>query len=307
MPKVVVTPRSFALHSDEPLEILKEHGFQVLLNPYGRIMTKDEMMAFIVDAEAIIVGVDPLDKEVLQCASRLKIISKYGVGTDNIDLRYAAERGIQVTVAAGANTDAVADYTFALMLAAARKVTEIDRECRKLNWTKRTTVDINKKTLGLIGLGNIGKAVARRASGFDMRIMAYDAFRDEEYAARTGIEYAASLNELLREADFISLHLPLNSQTRHIIGEQQLAMMKETAVIVNTARGGLIDETALYDALQKQMIWGAGLDVFEEEPPRNGALLELNNLIIGSHCAASTISAINNMGRIASQNLVCHI
>ncbi len=305
--KVVVTPRSFAAHSDEPMQILLRNGCEVSLNPYGRIMTKSELVSMIGDADAIIVGVDPLDREVLERAERLRVISKYGVGTDNIDLRYAEERGIAVTVTPGSNTDAVADFTIALMLASARKLNEIDKACRQRNWSKRTTVDMHKQTLGLIGLGQIGKAVARRAAGFDMRILSFDRFRDEAYAAQHGIVYTESMDEVLKEADFISLHLPLTDDTRHLIGRAQFALMKETAVVVNTARGGLIDEEALFEALHTGRIWGAGIDVFEEEPPRNTSLLELDNLVIGSHCAASTVSAIDNMGILASQNLIRYL
>ncbi|MFB9278403.1 phosphoglycerate dehydrogenase [Cohnella cellulosilytica] len=304
MTKIVVTPRSFARHSREPLDMLKRQGYEVVLNPFGRIMTKEEIGGLIADADAVIVGVDPLDREVLEKAERLKVISKYGIGTDNIDTSFAQERGIAVSVAAGANTDAVADYTFALMLAAARKLTVIDQECRKRNWTKLTTLDVCHRTLGLLGMGNIGKAVARRAAGFDMKIIAFDTIRDPAFAEANGIAYAERIEDVLRTADFISLHLPLNERTRHMIGRAQFAMMKPTAVLVNTARGGLIDEEALYETLKAEAIWGAGVDVFEEEPPGNAALLELDNLIIGSHCAASTVSAVDNMGLIASRNAI---
>jgi len=304
MTKIFVTPRSFAKHDPEPLDLLKRQGYEVALNPFGRIMTQEEMREHLADADAVIVGVDPLDRDVLKHAANLKAISKYGIGTDNIDIGYAADRGIPVDVAAGANTDAVADYTFALMLAAARKLTVIDRECRMRNWRKLTTVDVCRKTLGLIGLGAIGKAVARRASGFEMKIVAYDAVRDERYAGEHGIVYAERMEDVLAQADFVSLHLPLNESTRHLIGAAQFDMMKPTAVLVNTARGGLIDEDALYEALRTERIWGAGLDVFEEEPPRNGALLELDNLIAGSHCAASSVSAIDNMGLLAARNVI---
>jgi len=284
--------------------MLKRAGYEVVLNPYGRIMGKAEMQDLLKDADAVIVGVDPLDRDVLEHAQRLKVISKYGIGTDNIDTAFAADRGIAVEVAAGANTDAVADYTFALMLAAARKLPVIDRECRKRNWTKLTTIDVFGRTLGLIGMGAIGKAVARRASGFAMNIVAYDAIKDERFAREHGITYADRMEDVLTQADFISLHLPLNEGTRHIIGAAQFALMKPTAVLVNTARGGLIDEDALYKALRSERIWGAGIDVFEEEPPANDALLSLDNMIIGSHCAASTVSAVDNMGLISSRNVI---
>jgi D-3-phosphoglycerate dehydrogenase len=304
--KVLITPRSFAKVDKTPMEMLKEQGVEIALNPYGRIMTKEEMMDAIREVDGIVVGVDPLDRDVLSEARNLKVISKYGVGTDNIDLRYAEEKGIKVTVTAGANTDAVADYTVALMLGAARRLVQIDRECRKSNWNKFTAVDIWGKTLGLIGMGNIGRAVAARAKGFNMKILSYDLQQAPEYALANGILYTG-LQQILEESDFISLHLPLTDQTRHIIGKKELASMKSTAVIVNTARGGLIHEDALYEALRNKQIWGAGIDVFEDEPPRNQGFFDLDNIVISSHSAASTHSAVDNMGLMAATNLLCHL
>ncbi len=301
--KVLVTPRSFGKGNPQPIDMLKEKGCELVLNPYGRILSKQEMMDLVAEADALIVGVDPVDQEVLEHAPKLKVISKYGVGTDNIDLNYARSKGIPVTVTNGANKDAVADYAMALMLAAARRMIPIDKGCRQLNWTKITSVDVWGKTLGLVGMGAIGKGVAARARGFNMKVLAYDLFRDEAYAAEHQIEYV-SLKELLEQSDFVSLHLPLTEQTHHLIGAKELASMKETAVIVNTARGGLIDEQALLQALRDNRIWGAGIDVFEQEPPQDRGFLELDNLVIGSHCAASTYQAVENMGVMAAANVL---
>ncbi|MDQ0220738.1 hydroxyacid dehydrogenase [Peribacillus cavernae] len=301
--KVFVTPRSFGKNSSVPLNLLKDQGYEIVMNPYNRILSKEEMITLIKDANGIIVGVDPLDKEVLHHAKKLKVISKYGVGTDNIDMGFARELGIPVTTTQGANQDAVADYSIALMLGVSRRITHIDKECRKLNWSKITTIDMWSKTLGLIGLGNIGKGVAGRAKGFNMKVLAYDLVKDEAYTAANGIEYV-DFDTIIRESDFISMHLPLTEKTRNIISDREFEMMKKTAVIVNTARGGLIDEEALYRSLKGNKIWGAGIDVFEQEPPVQKELLELDNLIIGSHCAASTHGAIDNMGIQASTNLI---
>jgi phosphoglycerate dehydrogenase-like enzyme len=302
-PKILVTPRSFGKNNTLPLDMLVEQGYEVIMNPYGRILERDEMISLIKDVDGVIIGVDPLDQDVMQHASKLKAIAKYGVGTDNIDMSYAAKQGIPVSITLGANKEAVADYTFSLLLAAARKLTIIDRECRQLNWSKITTVDMWNKSLGLIGMGNIGKGVAKRALGFNMKVLAYDLIKDEDYAADNQIEYV-SFETLIHQSDFISLHLPLNEHTHHIIGDNEFNMMKRTAVLVNTARGGLIDESALDNALKDNKIWGAGIDVFEHEPPSNLGLLNHDNLIIGSHCAASTFEAIENMGIMASTNLI---
>ncbi len=304
--KVLVTPRSFGSSSPKPIEMLRDKGMEVVLNPYGRIMKEQEMTELIKDVDGIIIGVDPLNKEVLSSASRLKVISKYGVGTDNIDMEYAKKRGIPVTITAGANSDAVADYAFALMLGVARRVVPIDRECRKLNWKKITTLGVWGKTLGLIGMGNIGKGVAKRAAGFNMRILAYDVYRDEDFAKAYDVEYV-TLEQLLKASDFISLHLPLTDDTRNLISYKEFEQMKDRAVLVNTARGGIINEEALLWALKENKIWGAGIDVFEKEPPDNQEFFELDNLIIGSHCAASTYDAVDNMGIMAAQNLIKHL
>jgi D-3-phosphoglycerate dehydrogenase len=303
MKRVLVTPRSFGKNDPKPLEMLQEKGYEIIVNPYGRIMTELEMIQQIADIEGIIIGVDPLDREVLTHASKLKAIAKYGVGLDNIDLEYAGQRGIIVTKTVGANADAVADYTVALMMAASRRIVYIDQECRKRDWVKTNSIQMAEKTLGLIGLGNIGKLVAKKVTGFEMNILAYDVFQDQEYAAAHGIQYV-DLPVLLREADFISIHLPLLETTKKLISYQEFKMMKEKAVLINTARGGIIDEEALLWALQNHKIWGAGIDVFEEEPPRDNAFLKLDNIIIGSHCAASTFEAIDNMGIMAAHNLI---
>lgn len=303
MHKILITPRSFGKHSKKPIEMLEENGYELIVNPYGRILTEDEMIKEIQEADGIILGVDPLNSKVLEHAKKLKIVSKYGVGTDNIDLEYAKNHNISVTITRGANSDAVADYAVALMLAAARKIVPIDRKCRKLDWSKVTSTGMHGKTLGLLGTGNIGKGVAKRAKGFDMKILAYDLFKDEEFAAQNGVEYV-DIERILKESDFISLHLPLTDETRYIIGEKEFKMMKKNAIIVNTARGGLIDEDALYNALKNNEIWGAGIDVFESEPPKNKELLTLDNIVAGSHCAASTFEAVDNMGIMAAQNII---
>ena len=306
MQKILITPRSFGNHSKKPFELLEQKGYQLVTNPYGRILTQDEMIKEIADVDGIIVGIDPLNAEVLKYAKKLKVISKYGVGTDNIDIEYAKNHNTHVTITKGANSEAVADYAVALMLAVARKIVYIDKGCRTLNWKKVNSMGMYGKTLGLVGMGSIGKNVVKRAKGFSMNILAYDVFNDEEFAASNNVEYA-SLEKLLKESDFISIHLPLNDKTRYIIGEKELAMMKETAVLVNTARGGLIDENALYKVLKENKIWGAGVDVFEQEPPSNEGLLTLDNIVIGSHCAASTYEAIDNMGIMASQNIIDYL
>jgi len=246
--KILVTPRSFGKTDPKAFDMLAEAGFTVVRNDTGGIMTAEQISEALADCDGVILGVDPLNKDVLDAAPNLKAVAKYGVGTDNIDLDECKRRGIKVTITVGANANAVADYALALMLAVARKVIPVDAQCRKGDWSKTSSVDVYGKTLGLIGLGAIGKGVAKRAKGFDMRVLAYDVYWDGAYAASAGIQ-RADLETIYRECDFISLHVPLTDATRSMIGERELAMMKPECVLVNTARGGIVDEDALLSAL----------------------------------------------------------
>ncbi len=303
MKKILITPRSFGKTDKSVFNIIKDAGYEPVINPYGQILTKEQMVENIKNVEGIIVGVDPLDKDVIDAAPNLKAIAKYGVGTDNIDVKYAESKGIPVSITAGANTNAVADYAFALMLAVARKVTLINDMCHKKNWTKVIGSDIYGKSLGVIGLGAIGKGVAKRSVGFDMKVYAYDLFWDNEYAKNNNIEYATT-QKIFETCDFISLHLPLTEETRNIVNDAALSSMKPNCILINTARGGLIDESALIRALKNGTILGAGLDVFNSEPPEDPEIYKLENLIMGSHCSASTNGASEQMSYLSATHLI---
>ena len=303
MDKILITPRSYGKTDASVLETIKQAGFEPVLNPYGQILTKPQMQQALADCVGVIVGVDPLDAEVLACAPGLRAVAKYGVGTDNIDKDYCAKHGIPVSITQGANANAVADYAFSLLCACARKLPYINGLCHEKKWNKVLGLDIYGKTIGVLGLGAIGKGVAKRAQGFDMNVLAYDVFWNAEYADAHHIQFAKP-DEIFKTCDFISLHLPLTDETRGIINAESLATMKPNCVLLNTARGGLIDEPALIDALQTGKIAGAGIDVFNEEPPANEALYRLDNLIMGSHCAASTNGASEMMSRMATENLL---
>jgi D-3-phosphoglycerate dehydrogenase len=303
MTKILATPRSFANRSPEPLELLERAGFTVIKNPVGRILTEAEMIQYLADCEGVIVGVDPLGREVMEKAPKLRAIAKYGVGTDNIDVSYAKERGIPVTVTAGANSEAVADWTFSLMLALARDLITIDRKCRERDWKKITGTDVYGKTLGIIGLGAIGKGVARRASGFNMRVLAQEPYWDDDFAKKWGIQQA-TVHEICRESDFITLHVPLCENTRSIIGKNELELMKKDAVLINTSRGGIVDEDALLDALSERRIRGAGIDAFSKEPPEDPRWYSQGNIIIGNHAGAATYGAADMMSLMAAKNLI---
>lgn len=301
--KVLVTPRSFGKTDPQAFKILEDAGFEIVKNDTGGILNEEQLVGLIKDCHGVVLGVDPLTKAVLDKAPNLKAIAKYGVGVDNIDLEACKARNIPVSKTIGANSEAVADYAFALILSVARRVIPIDSACRKSDWSKSTAIDVFGKTIGLIGLGAIARGVAKRAKGFNMNVIAHDVYWDDNYAKSEGIK-KVELSQMYKEADFISLHIPLTDETRNMIGEKELDMMKPTAVLINTARGGIVDESALLNALKNNKIYGAGIDAFEQEPPTNKEWFGLDNVVIGSHCAASTMGATEQMGRMAAQNLI---
>ena len=251
---------------------------------------------------------DPIGEKVLSLPG-LRIVSNVAVGFDNIDLEAATRHGVMVTNTPGVLTDTTADFAFALLMAAGRRVAEGDRALRRgefHGWGIDTLLgqDLHGATLGLVGVGRIGGAVARRAKGFDMQILYTDAVSlpqevEQELGARR-----VELPELLRESDFISLHVPLTEETRHLISSEELAQMKRTAVLVNTSRGPVVDEAALAAALAEGQIFAAGLDVFEREPEVHPALLGLENVVLTPHIASGSVRTRSEMCAIAARNLI---
>ncbi len=252
---------------------------------------------------------DRIDAEVMAAAPRLKVISNFAVGFDNVDISAATKRGIVVTHTPDVLTETVADFTVCLMLAAARRLVEADRYTRDGKWKTWEPLllagqDIHHATLGLIGLGRIGAAVARRAQGFGMRVLYYDVVRREDLERSLSITYR-SLDDVLQDSDVISVHVPLSEQTRHLIGRAQFALMKNTAVFVNTSRGPVVDQRALAEALASRRIFAAGIDVFEQEPVSpDDPLLKLDNVIVVPHVASASIPTRIRMATLAAENLV---
>ena len=275
---------------------------------------KDVILERIRDKDALVsLLTDPIDEEVFDAAPKLRIVSQYAVGYDNIKVEEATKRGVYVTNTPGVLTETVADFTFALMLAVARRVVEADRYVRegkwKVGWHPLMMVgtDVYGATLGIVGLGRIGSAVARRAKGFNMRVIYYDVVRREDLEKELGIEYV-SLDKLLEESDYVSLHTPLTPQTYHLIGEEQLKKMKKTAFLINTARGKVVDQKALYKALKEGWIAGAGLDVFEQEPiSPDDPLLELDNVVLAPHAASASYETRSRMAEMVADNLIAFL
>ena len=283
-PRVLITTR-FLKPGQEIDRYLRDAGLEPV---FKHCFTEDEMIAALQGMDAIICSSDPLSARVIDSAEQLKVISRTGVGYNTIDVQAATDRGIPVCTLPGANRHAVAEYTFTLMLACARRLLQNLAEVEKGGWTSHDGVELAGKTLGIVGLGTIGKEVAQRARAFEMRILAYDMARDEQFAEANGVSYVP-LEQLLKESDFVTMHLFLNDKSRHIINAERLAIMKPTAFLINTARGGVVDSEALSVALKENKIAGAGLDVHEQEPLGESPLRGLPNVLLSPHAGAATI------------------
>jgi len=307
-PKIYVTRRI----PQPGLDILAE-VFEVEVNPYDRVVTREELIAGVKGKDALLcLLTDKIDAEVMDAEPRLKVIANYAVGFDNVDVTAATRRGIPVTNTPGVLTDTTADLAFTLLLATARRVVEADkfmRGGRYQGWAPMLLLgqDIHHKTLGIVGFGRIGQAVAERASGFHMRILYSDARRASgEVENKYNAEFR-ELADLLRESDFISLHVPLTESTYHLISDEEFDLMKKTAILVNTSRGPVVDEKALVRALKAGKIAGAGLDVYEREPECEPELKELDNVIIVPHIASASVETRTKMATMAAENAVAVI
>jgi len=294
--KVLITATSFSTLTPEPEERLRAEGYEIVRNPYGRPMTPEEIKPLLKGVDGIAAGVDRFFPPCFEEADRLKVVARHGAGIDQVDIAECTRRGIVVANVPGANAEAVADMSFALMLSVARHVPEGDTTTKAGQWVNTYGRDVYKATLGLLGLGRIGKGVARRGRGFDMRILAYDPYFDEQFAAQYQVEKADSIEQVMREADFVSLHMPVTPETKGIIDAQKIALMKPTAILVNTARGALIVEEALADALEQGRIFGAGFDVYGVEPPTNSRLLKCPRAVTMPHVSSNTPGALLAMG-----------
>ena len=306
MAKVLITARLFGTVSDQGKQLLLSAGHQILPNPYlGRLLNENEVIELIEDADGIIAGQDALTGKAIAAGKNLKIITRYGVGVDKVDIASATKQKVIVTNTPGANSGSVAEYAMALMLAVARKIVIGRNSVIQGEWSFMTSTGLNNKVLGIIGLGKIGQGLAIRAKGFGMKIIAYDPYPNNQFAAENDIEFV-DIQQLFRDSDFISLHAPGTKANIHLIGKQQLDLMKSTAFLINTARGTLIDEQALYKALLEKRIAGAGLDVLYNEPPGNNPLCTLENVVITPHLAANTTEAIENMDLMSVQAVIAY-
>lgn len=290
--------------------MLRQAGLAVSVYPGELPIPRSELLAAVAGCDALITLVsDTVDEAVLEAAGpSLKIVANFAVGTDNIDIAACTRRKVAVSHTPDVLTEATADLTFALMLATARRLIEGDNLVRSGRWQgwgplQLLGLDVYGKTLGIIGFGRIGQAVARRAQGFGMSVRTYSRSRHEDAEQRLGVRYT-SLDHLLAESDIVSLHVPLTADTRHLIGEAELSLMKPTAILINVARGPIVDEAALYRALRDGRLWGAGLDVFEREPELTPGLAELPNVVLAPHLGSATITAREAMARLCAEAVI---
>lgn len=303
--KILVTPTSFNSDTRSPArDKLDRFADEVIFNPFGRPLEAAEIGPLLYDVDGYIAGLDHIDHQVIADAPAcLKAISRYGAGYDRVDIEAAAKRGIAVTVTPGSNAEAVADLTLGLMIAVARQIPLLDREVRGGDWPRRIGIEVFQKNLGIVGLGEIGKRVAKRAKGFSMTIRVYDPLADRSFIERNGL-IEASLDELWSQSDVITLHAPLADDTREIINDDTIRRMKPGVILLNTARYELFNEAALLKGLADGTIRGLGLDVYADEPPTDHPLLRLPNVVLTPHAGSHTLEARNRMADMAVANLI---
>ncbi len=296
------------------IDMLRSKGYGVVVSPHDRVLAKDELVTLLkadhYDAVLCLLT-DTIDGEVFDAAGKqCKIFANYAVGFDNINLGAAQERGIMITNTPGVLTDTVAEHTFALLLAITHRVAEADRFMREGKYTGWAPMmllghDCSRKILGIIGLGRIGSRVAHHAvNGFDMKILYYDVKRNEDFEKEFRAEFRENSDDVFREADYVSIHVPLLATTKHMVDARRLSLMKKTAYLINTSRGPIIDENALVEALQKNTISGAAIDVYENEPALALGLVKLENIIITPHIASATEETRQAMSILAAQNII---
>jgi phosphoglycerate dehydrogenase-like enzyme len=303
MPKVLITPATLAGVDGPYLQLLRGAGFEPVFPPRVGQLTEDELLACLKDIPATIAGSEPYSRRVLEAHPQLRVIARSGVGYDAVDLQAATERGVAVTTTPGTNQDSVAEHTFALILALAKDLVNLHCGTCAGRWPRRPSQPLRGRTLGIVGLGRIGKAVAVRGAAFAMRLLAYEPYFDAAFGLQYGVK-SVSLERVLAESDYLSLHVPLTEESKYLINKKTLALMKPTAYLVNTARGGLVCEADLIEVLRARRIAGAGLDVFELEPPEKCALWEMDNVVLSPHCAGVDLQSRDDMAASAAQSII---
>jgi len=302
MDKIFVSTASFGKYDTFPIRVLEEKGLEVALNPYGRKLNASDIVVFLDGVIGLIAGTEVLNREVLSYSDSLKVISRCGVGIDNIDLKAAEERGIKVFNTPLAPSLAVAELTIGLIFALTRRIVEADSSIREGKWKKYMGTLLHNKKVGIIGLGRIGKKLTELLLPFEVEILCCDVNPDEDFIKKYRIKNLP-LKDLLANSDVITLHLSCKGRIPYIIGKEELGLMKQSAFLINTSRGSVVDEQALIEALKDNKISGAGIDVYEKEP-YTGPLKELRNVVLTSHMGSYAKEARIQMEKEASLNLI---
>lgn len=300
--RVLVTPTSFGKNDPGLCAELEDQVGEVIYNKTGKPLSSKDVASLLPGMDGYIAGLDMIDRTALNTADCLKVISRYGVGYDRIDLNAAREKGIIVTNTPGANSVSVAELTIGLLLSLARQIPESIQSVRQGKWPRTSGISLRGKTVGILGLGAIGKCVAVRLKRFDCRIIAFDPNVDDEFVAKLGVE-VVSMDEVISQADFLTLHLPVVPETRGLVNAEFLNKMKKGSFLLNTARGELVNENDLLAAIQSNHIAGAALDVFSQEPPSiDNPLIQMPNVLVTPHSGAQSDDATNAMGRMAMED-----
>lgn len=301
--KVLISSRSFGKINSGAIEMLQNAGIDPVPNPQGKTLTEDEIIELLdFDTIGIIAGTEKITKKVLESVDSLKVVSRYGIGVDNVDLDTAYERGILVKNTPEAPTQAVAELTVTLILNLLRKINIVDQQVRSGEWNPPVGNLLAGKTVGILGVGRIGKTVVRLLEPFEVHFLAYESNPDDAFVVNHSITIVP-LEDLLQASDIISLHMPMTEETKNILGSDQFKLMKQSAIVINTARGGLIDEEALVAAIEEKIIGGAAVDAYNEEPYK-GRLIEFSNVILTPHIGSLTEETRKRMEIETVENLL---
>jgi D-3-phosphoglycerate dehydrogenase len=304
MTKVLIAPATLAGVEGVYLKLLREAGFETIYPPKAAQLTEPELLDQLKGINAAIAGSEPYTARVFKAHPQLRVVARAGVGFDAVDVKAATEAGAAVTITPGTNQDSVAEHTFTLLLALAKHLISQHEETRAGKWPRRANLPLRGRTLGIVGLGRIGKAVAVRGAAFGMPMLAYEPYPDKQFCSLYKIPLVP-LEKLLAESDYVTIHVPLTPESKDLINKKTLALMKPSSYIVNTARGGLIHEQDLADALKAKKIAGAAIDVFEQEPPpKNHPLFSLDNVIVTPHGAGIDLQSRDDMAAAAASAIV---
>lgn len=302
--KVLVTATNYSKLCARAKTLLENEGFEIIENTFGRPLTFEELKERVGDICGLVAGVDTWNEDVFKLAPNLKVIGRFGIGVDNIDLEAAKTHGIKVMNARAINSDSVAECTVGFILSVLRNIINLNKSTREGKWERYVGNTIRGKKIGLVGFGAIAQYTAKLLSAFETEIYAYDVYPNIEAAKKLGVTMT-DLDTIIKQSDIITLHVPLTPETTKLFSDKEFEMMKDTAIIVNVARGQVIDEKALYTALKEKKIAGAGLDVFEAEPTtKDNPLFELDNVVVLPHSAAETYETYDAVGMATAQAII---